>query len=799
MESEGSTAIFVTAPGQRRESCWVVLAEVGFVTRMTGARFGLVFSLVSGVSALSTEAWAACVNGVGEECVSLRESFPVGPVDFFATGGSFAINDDDDDRPDAVLDVAEVTVPERRIPGRATLERAYLYFGGSLFQDNDGMDAPDMDVEIQVPGSSSFVTATGDQVYQSEPIPGFPEVTLYTVRSDITEIMRAAGGQMVGTYRVRGFAADIFYEDREHTVANASFSIVLVFREPRLPKRRIVLFDGMQEVLGSTVTLDLSGFIVSEIPSGSLTIYALEGDCNPGPESCANGNNLSGLERIFVIGADASRTLVLSDPINPPNDIFNRTINTVDPPLTNVPGTDIDRFDITPVLRPGDQSVTVQVTSPAPKSPYSGELIGLAYVVVGIDVFAPDLEPDSRIEITTARGEKLDAFYPGDPLRVTFALSNTGNLPGTGVTLDTDLPENATAFMVDRIPENAGSTVDETGGAAGKGRVSVDGISVRHGEVQGLTMLVETECPLPEGGTFAISGEVGAPVEGGNPFTLTASVALLPRDICGPRFYLFGGGGCRIAGGRAGGGSLWLGILLIAGLLSIRHGRGRRLAVLLFAGSVNSACGGQINEADRPPPAELGILCPDALDMVAVPALAGRDAFCIDRYEATIEADGSAASTRFVRPARGVTWFQARDACERAGKRLCTADEWQTACRGDADSTYPYGDVWEPSTCNGFDAARRDVVETGGMIYGAIADDGSLVARGCVGPVGAYDLSGNVWEWNATSFFGDTQRGIAGGGYRSNKIGLRCVTGETHAVPDEENDAFGFRCCRDAM
>jgi hypothetical protein len=767
---------------------------------MTGLRHGLVFSPLT-AAALLFSPQALAQDCVPPACVDLFESFAAGPIDFFATGASFSVNEDADDRPDRSVDEAEVTVPQRRIPGRAVLQRALLYFGGSLFIDGDGMDEPDMDVEVQVPGSNAFVSVTGDQLYQSPEIEGFQGMpTLYTVRADITELMRSAGGQMVGTYRVRGFESDIFVGDQEHTVANSSFSIVLVFREERLPKRTILLFDGMQQVLGTTVALDLSGFIVSEVPSGQITLYSLEGDCNPGPESCDVGDNLSGIERVLVTGADGARELVLEDAVNPPNDIFNRTINTVDPPLRNVPGTDIDRFDITPVLRAGDESVNVTITAPKPANMgrFSGELIGLAYVVVGIDVFAPDLEPDSRIKITTARGETLPAYFPGDPLRVTFQLSNTGNLPGTQVTLTTDLPANATAFMVDAVPDGANVTTDENGGLAMHGRVAVDNVSVRHGEIQGLTLLVETECPLPNGGTFMISGDVGAPKEGGNAFTLTASVALLPRDRCGPRFFLYGGGGCTSAEGR--GASLLGSLLVIGALLMLRKRKGLGLFGLCLAlGLVSSACGEEESEADRPPPVELGQLCPNSEEMIAVPSVQGRDAFCIDRYEATIEAGDKAASARFVLPARGVTWFQAETACNNAGKRLCTAQEWETACRGPEDVTYPYGDAWEPSTCNGFDATRSDVVETGGMIFGVISpDDGQNRAQGCVSSVGAYDMSGNVWEWNATTFF-EIRRGIAGGGFRSNRIGLRCVTAETHAVPDEQNDAFGFRCCRNAM
>lgn len=779
------------------------------------ARADLVLSLaLASTLGVEASALALCQTPGDPDCVDRAADFR-GTVDFFATGASFTFDDDLDDRPDGLLQLASVNVPQRRIPARAKLVQAYLYFGGSLYADNDGNDTPDQEVELKVPGNDRFVTVRGDTLHQSGAIPGFPEVTLYSVRADITSILRDAGGQMVGTYQVQGFAADIFDGPNEHTAANASFSIILIFEEERLPPRSIVLFDGMQEVLGSTVTLPLSGFIVSQVPSGSLTFYAQEGDCNPGPESCANGNNLSGLERVRVIGAEPSRTLVVSDGINPSNDVFNRTINTVDPPLVDVPGTDIDAFDITPVLRAGDEAVTVEVTSPQPRNGFSGELVGLVYVIVGIDVFAPELRLDSQIRIRTERGERLEAYYPGDPLRITYALSNTGNLPGTEVAFSTDLPANATNFLVLREPDGATVNVDPTGGAHGKGRIEVDGVAVRNGEVNDLVLLVETECPLPGGGTFEISADVGAAKEQSTPFTMTASTTLLARSICGPRFYLYGGGGCRDAGGRGPLSGVALGLLSLGlGWLLRRRPRAWGLVWLLLP-LTQTACGEEGDTApDRAPPAARGVGCPGQEGMIVIPSIRGEPPYCIDQYEASLgpglvgnveqpeDGDGSttaaAVSARFVQPARGLSWFQAKAACANAGKRLCKPTEWTTACRGDEDLTYPYGDEYQASTCNGFDAIRRAPVETGAMIVGeSDTEGGALTAGGCVSKHGAYDLSGNLLEWNDGRYLEGSRRGLAGGGFRSNRSGLRCVTDDNYALPGDANDAHGFRCCLD--
>ena len=760
--------------------------------------------------------WALCQAKGDPDCIRPFETYR-GSIDFFATGASFTLNEDDDDRPDRLVDEATVVVPVREIPPRAELVRAFLYFGGSLYQDNDGIETPDMTVEIQVPGALSFVSVTGDTTYRSGVIPGFPTVSLYAVRADITEMMQAVGGAMVGTYRVRGFDADIFDGPNEHTAANASFSVVLIYREPRLPPRTISLFDGLQEVLGSTVALDLSGFIVSPVPSGSLTLYAQEGDCNPGPESCADGNNESGLERVRVIAPDPARSLILSDPLNPPNDIFNRTINTVDPPLQDVPGTDIDRFDISSVLRGGDDRLTVEITTPLPHGGASGELIGLVYVVVGIDVFAPELHVDSKIEVATERGEVFDSYFPQDLLRVEYSISNTGNLPGTGVEFVADLPELVQQFVVLEEPEGTTVTIEPTGGFAGHGRVRVQDLAVRHGEVSDLVLLLQTDCPLDQAQNLVLTASVAEAVEGSVPFTMTTTATMIATQQCGPRYLLLGGGGCRHMAhsplrstpqSKAG----WL-FALLGGLWLVRRRHRRSLLLLLVGlGLTSTACSGDPTRLgpDRDPPLPRGEVCPGRPDMVLIPSIRNNSAFCVDPYEASVQGnlgnqeqpvggDGStdaiAEAIRFGVPVGGVSWFQARAACINAGKRLCSAREWLLACRGASDRTFPYGDDYEPGTCNGFDATRGGITEAGALIRPESDDQGPPKAGGCVSENGVYDLSGNLWEWNNDRFLEGSRRGLAGGSFRSNRAGLSCVTEGRHEEPEMALETYGFRCC----
>jgi hypothetical protein len=86
--------------------------------------------------------------------------------------------------------------------------------------------------------------------------------------------------------------------------------------------------------------------------------------------------------------------------------------------------------------------------------------------------------------------------------------------------------------------------------------------------------------------------------------------------------------------------------------------------------------------------------------------------YCVDIYEAarpdaTAVSAGSDASLAVSRA--GVLPWQVADnstaaaACAAAGKRLCTADEWETACRGPLRTVYGYGDTYDPTACNGID------------------------------------------------------------------------------------------------
>ncbi len=174
--------------------------------------------------------------------------------------------------------------------------------------------------------------------------------------------------------------------------------------------------------------------------------------------------------------------------------------------------------------------------------------------------------------------------------------------------------------------------------------------------------------------------------------------------------------------------------------------------------------------------------CPG--DMVRVP---GRPA-CIDRYEAARDGDRAIAK-KAAQPATAISHKEATAACARAGKRLCTLEEWTAACKGEgARRKYAYGAKYQPRRCN--DRAR-----TGGTGSKPLPS-GSLPQ--CRTPEGVYDLSGNLWEWLAdTGPEGATARLIGGGmGNDDDDDNLSCTPEDPLLQPvNQKIEGLGFRCC----
>jgi hypothetical protein len=177
--------------------------------------------------------------------------------------------------------------------------------------------------------------------------------------------------------------------------------------------------------------------------------------------------------------------------------------------------------------------------------------------------------------------------------------------------------------------------------------------------------------------------------------------------------------------------------------------------------------------------------------------------FCVDRYEAPNR-----------RGAKPLVMQSANDAvswCAEHRKRLCTEDEWISACEGEEHREYPYGETHVDGRCND-DKPWRKVDEATLAKWPApeardLAKDlyqatPSGSKHKCVSGAGAHDMTGNTEEWVVRTREHDNDWPyLLVGCYWSGCYGGGKPT--CHSTNDAHGPEFrfyetGFRCCRDA-
>jgi len=96
-------------------------------------------------------------------------------------------------------------------------------------------------------------------------------------------------------------------------------------------------------------------------------------------------------------------------------------------------------------------------------------------------------------------------------------------------------------------------------------------------------------------------------------------------------------------------------------------------------------------------------------------------------------------------PVERVLWNEAREYCEKIGKRLPTEAEWEKAAKGGGNTLYPWGNEVVSGMANFCDVNCKAYFKAEQFDDGfkGTAPVGSYPPNG----YGLYDMAGNVWEW----------------------------------------------------
>ena len=170
--------------------------------------------------------------------------------------------------------------------------------------------------------------------------------------------------------------------------------------------------------------------------------------------------------------------------------------------------------------------------------------------------------------------------------------------------------------------------------------------------------------------------------------------------------------------------------------------------------------------------------------------------FCMDQYEAP--------NRRNAKPLVMMDFHESERWCRKKGKRLCSEQEFETACEGPVIEPFFYGWAVDPTVCNSnkpwkaFDDAKllaggREAQQEAARLWQGTPSGAK--AR-CRTRNGIYDLLGNVEEWVSSRPGRRWPGALMGGFWAKPWTGCR-GTNDAH----EPNFAFyevGFRCCKDA-
>jgi formylglycine-generating enzyme required for sulfatase activity len=143
-------------------------------------------------------------------------------------------------------------------------------------------------------------------------------------------------------------------------------------------------------------------------------------------------------------------------------------------------------------------------------------------------------------------------------------------------------------------------------------------------------------------------------------------------------------------------------------------------------------------------------------------------------------------------PVTWVTWHDAQDFAEWAGKRLPTEFEWEKAARGTDGQVYPWGDAFDSAKCNSNESGLGTTSPVGNYPDG-------------VSPNGVFDMAGNVWEWTADWYdayrgslyelgrYGEQYKVLRGGSWYDGADLVRTTTRKSFD-PNQGFSTIGFRC-----
>jgi formylglycine-generating enzyme required for sulfatase activity len=156
---------------------------------------------------------------------------------------------------------------------------------------------------------------------------------------------------------------------------------------------------------------------------------------------------------------------------------------------------------------------------------------------------------------------------------------------------------------------------------------------------------------------------------------------------------------------------------------------------------------------------------------------------CVDKYEVTqkqyeliMDSNPSHFTGVKSRPVENISWYQAKQYCQRVGKRLPTEWEWVNAAGSKKNTKYYWGNEFDPDYA---------------WFIGNSSSRTNPIGQKKPNSLGLHDMVGNVWEWTDS---GEKKlKYLRGGSWNSYANGMR-ISDRRLSDPEFTSSTYGFRC-----
>lgn len=325
---------------------------------------------------------SACVNAYAATPITLLDRY-VGHTNYVATGGSFRTNPNTINAC-SVSPTSSATVSG--IPDDATIRAVYLYWVGS----------GNIDSSITLNGNLINAQRTDTAVFNFGG-------TAYNFFSGFAEISNLNLVTSNGAVTVGGLNVTTANPYCSVQVVTAGWSLYVVYDEPNEPLHAVNIFDGFQFFRGSAINLTASGFrIPSNFVSGRFTFSHYDGD----PQ---NSTPVGGFSELLSLNGNALDDGIQAPASNPVQQPYDGTINGAG--ISNSHGVDIDTYNVTALLSPGDTQATVTMSA-------GGDLVLSTGMIIAVNT-----EPVTDLALTSSQ---TGPFTPGQTGTIEVSVMNNG-------------------------------------------------------------------------------------------------------------------------------------------------------------------------------------------------------------------------------------------------------------------------------------------------------------------------------------------------------------------------------------